>query len=204
MTANTQSYYTDAQAAQYDRQFRTSFNGTHNPNKPTHYSPVSVIVRGAPTPEIGGSMRMEYDAQFKAVRTISAEGTFETGGWFQETAGWSQRRFIEELPGFNDPRRLDHYLNSYTTVRTRNNEVGGVYSFHYDILRERYLTQRVLVYYNAQCCGVSAEFQTFNFEGLGARRAPVPKDRRFNVTFTLAGLGTFANVFGAFGGGGAQ
>ena len=194
-----QSYYTDALAAQYDRQFRTSFNGT----APTNYSPVSVIVRGTPTPEVGGSMRMEYDAQFKAIRTISAEGTFETGGWFQETAGWSQRRFIEELPGFNDQRRLDHYLNSYTSVRTRNNEVGGVYSFHYDILRERYLTQRVLVYYNAQCCGVSAEFQSFNFEGLGTR-APVPKDRRFNVTFTLAGLGTFANVFGAFGGGGAQ
>ena len=198
-----QSYYTDARAAQYDRRFRTSFNDTHNPNKPTHFSPVSLIVRSAPTPEISGSMRAEYDAQFKAIRTISAEATVETGGWIQQTAGWSQRRFVEQLPGFNDPRRLDHYLNSFTSLRTRNDEVGGVYSFHYDILRGRYLTQRVLVYYNAQCCGVSAEFQTFNFEGLGSR-APVQRDRRFNFTFTLAGLGTFANVFGAFGAGGAQ
>jgi hypothetical protein len=32
----------------------------------------------------------------------------------------------------------------------------------------------------------------------------VPRDRRFNVSFTLAGLGTFANVFGAFGGAGER
>ena len=43
----------------------------------------------------------------------------------------------------------------------------------------------------------------FNFEGLGIR-APIPRARRFNVSFTLAGLGSFANVFGAFGGGGGS
>ena len=70
--------------------------------------------------------------------------------------------------------------------------------FNYDILRSRYLQQRVLVYYNAQCCGFAAEYQSFNFEGLGLR-SPVSADRRFNISFTLAGLGTFANLFGAFG-----
>jgi hypothetical protein len=78
--------------------------------------------------------------------------------------------------------------------------VGGAYQFNYDLLRDRYLQQRLLVYYNAQCCGVSFEYQTFSFAGLGSR-APVPEDRRFNLTFTLAGLGTFANVLGAFGAG---
>ena len=28
----------------------------------------------------------------------------------------------------------------------------------------------------------------------------VTKDRRFNISFTLAGIGTFSNLFGAFGG----
>ena len=135
--------------------------------------------------------------------TISADGTFDVGGWMQTTAGWSQRRFIEGLRGFDDPSRLDHYLNSFTTVRNRGNNVGGAYSFNYDLLRDRYLQQRFLVYYNAQCCGVSIEIQTFNFEGLGTR-ARVPRDRRFNLSFTLAGLGTFANVFGAFGAGEGQ
>ena len=194
-----QSYYSRAEAAQFDRRFRTSFNRT----PPSNLSPVSLIVRTEVTSELSGSMRAEYDTQFGALRTISAEGTVGVGGWMQTTAGWSQRRFIEGLRGFDDPNRLDHYVNSFTSVRTPSNHVGGAYSFHYDIQRGRYLQQRFLAYYNAQCCGVSVEFQTFNFEGLGLR-ARVPQDRRFNLSFTLAGLGTFANVFGAFGGGQGQ
>lgn len=194
-----QSYYTDARAAEFDRRFRTSFNGTN----PSNLSPVSLIVRSEPTRTFAGSMRAEYDTQFKAIRTISAEGTVGFGGWIETTAGWSQRRFVEGLSGFDDPNRLDHYLNAITSVRSRNNTVGGAYSFHYDILRSRHLQQRVLVYYNAQCCGISGEFQSFNFEGLGSR-ARVSQDRRFSLSFTLAGLGTFANVLGAFGVGQGQ
>ncbi len=146
-------------------------------------------------------MRAEYDTKFRAIRTISADGTYDFSGLIRTTGGWSQRRFIEGLRGFDDPDRLDHYLNSFTTVRNRSNTLGGAYQFNYDLLRDRFLQQRVLVYYNAQCCGVSFEYQTFDFSGLG-RRAPIPQDRRFNLSFTLAGLGTFANVFGAFGAGG--
>ena len=197
--AVVQSYYTDARAAQFDRRYRSSFSGT----QPSNFSPISLIVRGEPTQDLSGTLRAEYDTQFGALRTIGAEGSVEIGGWLQTTAGWSQRRFIEGLSGFNRRDRLDHYLTSFTSMRTRSNEFGGAYTFHYDLLQERYLTQRVLVYYNAQCCGISAEFQTYNFEGLGSR-ARVPQDRRFNFTFTLAGLGTFANVFGAFGMGQGQ
>jgi hypothetical protein len=28
----------------------------------------------------------------------------------------------------------------------------------------------------------------------------IAQDRRFNISFTLAGIGTFSNLFGAFGG----
>lgn len=189
-----QSYYTDARAAQFDRQFRTSFNGTSN----TNLTPISLTVRSNPTNAISASMRTEYDTTFMAFRSISAEGSFETGGWFATTAGWSQRRFIEGLPGFDDPDRLDHYLNASTSVRNRDGSIGGAYQFNYDLLRDQFLQQRLLVYYNAQCCGVSVEYQTFNFGGLG-RRSRVPEDKRFSLTFTLAGLGTFANVLGAFG-----
>jgi hypothetical protein len=42
-------------------------------------------------------------------------------------------------------------------------------------------------------------YQTFNFQG-AAFNFGVPQDRRFNLSFTLAGIGTFSNLFGAFGG----
>ena len=197
--ALTQTYYTNDQAAQFDRRYSTSFNDT----PPSNFSPVGLTVRTEPTDALGASLRAEYDTQFGAIRTIGADGSYDFMGLIQTTAGWSQRRFVEGLSGFDDPDRLDHYLNALTRVQNRGNTLGGAYQFNYDLLRDRVLQQRVLVYYNAQCCGVSVEYQTFNFEGLG-RRAPIPQDRRFNLSFTLAGLGTFANVFGAFGAGGTQ
>ena len=193
--AITQSYYTDARAAQFDRQFRTSFNGT----APSNFSPVALMVRAIPTNQVSGTLRAEYDTQFGALRTISADMTTAVGAWLQATGGWSQRRFIEGLPGFNDPSSLDHYLNGSANVRSLGNVVGGTYSFNYDLLGGRFLQQRILGYYNAQCCGVAVEYQTFNFEGLPTSR--VPQDRRFNISFTLAGIGTFSNFFGALGGG---
>jgi len=52
--------------------------------------------------------------------------------------------------------------------------------------------------YMAQCCGFQVEFQRFNYSaGAGI---PYPTDRRFNVSVVLAGLGSFSNFFGAFGG----
>ena len=87
-----------------------------------------------------------------------------------------------------------------TATGTTGGTVRGLYEFNYDVLRGRYLQQRTRVEYNAQCCGVRVEYQYFNFAGLG-HRAVIPQDRRINLSFTLAGLGTFANVLGAFGGG---
>ena len=143
-------------------------------------------------------MRAEYDAEFGAFRQISADGSIEIGGWLYQTAGWSQRRFIEGLAGFDNPDFLDHYLNSFTNLRTPGNRMGGVYQFNYDIQRGRHLQQRIVWYYTAQCCGLSFEYQSFNLEGLGAR-VRVDRDRRFNLSFTLAGLRPFSNMLGAFG-----
>ena len=217
----TQSYYTDERAAQYDRSFRTSFSGT----PPSNFSPVSVIVRAEPTRNLGGTVRMEFDPgrdtedlllaggpaslervpylplfRMGPMRTISAEGSYELGGWIATSGGWSQRRFIEGLSGFNRPSRLDNYINSSTSFRTPDNKFGGLYDFNYDIRRGRFLAQMIRLYYNAQCCGFRIDYQVFNFEGLGTR-ALIDQDRRFTLSFTLAGLGTFTNNFGGAGGG---
>ena len=72
------------------------------------------------------------------------------------------------------------------------------YSFNYDLRRDTFLQQRYLGYYNAQCCGFGVEYQTYNFANYST--VAIPQDRRFNVSFTLAGIGTFSNFLGAFGG----
>jgi hypothetical protein len=59
------------------------------------------------------------------------------------------------------------------------------------------LQQRFGVFYNAQCCGITVEYQAINYPNTAA--FIVPQDRRFNISFTLAGIGTFSNFLGVFG-----
>ena len=190
----TQTYYTDELAAQFDRSFRTSFQGT----PPSHLSPIALVARGQPTQETNATFRAEFDTQFMAFRTMGLDGTISHNGWLYIRGGWSQRRFIEGLRGFDDPDDLDNFLNASTTLRTPSNNVGGTYSFNYDVLRRSFLHQRLTAYFNAQCCGVTVEYQAFDLSRLGL--AGIQQDRRFNIGFTLAGIGTFSNFFGALGG----
>jgi hypothetical protein len=46
------------------------------------------------------------------------------------------------------------------------------------------------------------EYQTYDLSRLGY--SPVDKDKRLNFSFTLAGIGSFANFFGAMGGPGGN
>jgi LPS-assembly protein len=189
-----QTYYTDANAAQFDRNYQSSFSNT----APTKFSPVAAQIRTSPTERIQGEFRTEWDHTVNAFRTFAATGS-HTGNRLQLSAGWSQRRYIPDLPGFDDEERADHYLNASASVRSVRNRLGGTYSFNYDLRRDSFLQQRYLAYYNAQCCGFAVEYQTFNFDG-GFAGVPIPQDRRFNISFTLAGIGSFSNVLGAFGG----
>ena len=191
-----QSYYTDARAAQYDKYYQTSYGSA-----PSKFSPLSLQVRAWPAAGVNAQFRAEYDTKFNAFRTMSADGTVAAREWLHTTFGWSQRRFIEGLEGFNDPTRLDHYLNSATSWRALRNRIGGAYSFNYDVKSSRFLQQRLLGYYNAQCCGFGVEYQTYDLSGFNTT-LPVQKDRRLNFSVTLAGIGSFSNFFGAFGGGG--
>jgi LPS-assembly protein len=188
-----QSYYTDQRAAQYDLSYQTAYGSA-----PSHFSPLALQVLATPTNSMTAQFRAEYDTQFHALRTMTANGTVGFGDWLHATAGWSQRRFIEGLPGFNDPTRLDHYLNANTNWKLWDHRIVGMYNFNYDILRSRFLQQRFSTGYNAQCCGFALEYQQYNLTGISS--SPVPEDHRFNFTITLAGIGTFANIFGAFGG----
>lgn len=191
----TQTYYTDARAAAFDRNYQSSFTGF----TPSRFSPVALNVRVSPTDSTQGELRAEYDTQFNALRTVSASGSYRQGGWFDLNASWSVRRFIEGLPGFDDPNRKDHYLNAATSLRTTANRLGGSYNFNMDIGRGEFLQQRVTGYYNAQCCGFAAEFQTYNYGGLRSVTG-IAQDRRFTFSITLAGIGTFSPPFGGLGG----
>jgi LPS-assembly protein len=185
-----QSYYTDQNAAQFDQNYQSSYSAATS-----KFTPVAILARFSPTTRVQGSIRTEWDASVKAIRTIAASGSF-SGRFIDGNASWSQRRVIAELPSFSEGNS-SHYLRSTTNIHTGRNDLGGTFSLDYDMKNDRFLQRRVMAYYNAQCCGVALEYQSFNLQG---STAGVPQDRRFNISFTLAGIGAVPNFFGALSG----
>jgi lipopolysaccharide assembly outer membrane protein LptD (OstA) len=186
-----QNYYSNEQAAGVDPQYQTAFNL----RPPSKYSPVRVSVRASPSDHYQSDFRTEWDHTTGTFQSIAANGVVNNAN-VQASGGWTLTKNIPVVIG-SPVTTSSHYLQGSLTLRTTANRLGGTYSFHYDLFRNQYLQQRYFAYYNAQCCGVLVEYQTYNIVGLS-----IPQDRRFNVSFTLAGIGTFSNFLGAFGGSG--
>jgi LPS-assembly protein len=159
----SQTYYTDQRAAQFDRDYQSSYS---DDARQTNFSAVAISTRVSPTERINGEFRTEWDPTVHTLKTLSASGSVRSGDRLDISAGWSLRRLIPELPDFSNPARATHYLNAAATVRSATNRLGGSYSFNYDFRRDFFLQQRILGYYNAQCCGIVLEWQTFNLEGV--------------------------------------
>lgn len=186
-----QSYYSNEDASQYDNSY--SYSVFFRP--PSNFSTVSLIARSQPTQTVGMDFRMEYDpiAIERKLTGLGLNGTIRSRV-IEASAGWNKQNY-----GFENIARSNHYIQQTTTMRFAGNKYGGTVQFNYDIGRSTMLNQRYIANYNAQCCGIAFEYQTFNFPALDPR-FPVPQDRRFNFAFTLAGVGSFSNFFGTFGG----
>jgi hypothetical protein len=108
-------------------------------------------------------------------------------------AGWSRRLEVPGLPGYGADQ-TSHFLNAATTLKTRSNRLGGTYAMSYDLGGSGFVSQRILGYYNSQCCGLS-----FTWQSVDTPLLNVPSDQRLGLSFTLAGIGSFSNPFGSFG-----
>jgi LPS-assembly protein len=203
----SQSYYTNQLAAQFDTQYQTTLGVVAQ--EPTNFSPIALNLRALPTDGINANLRAEFDARYHGLRTISAQGSYSWTSRVQVTGGWSKRGYIAQIPAFNDcrlvqipftciPASLDQAINATSTMHTKDNKVGATLSFTYDILRSYMQQQRMSLFYNAQCCGIALEYQTYNFGA--ASSSPIPADHRFFLSFTLAGLGNFSPFNGALSG----
>jgi LPS-assembly protein len=186
----SQTYYTDPRTSQIDPQYGSSFRG----RPPSAFSPVSVSTAYRPATASRVSARLEYDPIISAMQHISVGG--EAGLTNVFVSGSFSRRRRSQAPG---PSAFNTLLNLGTEVRTTRNMLGGSYSIDYDFGRSVLVQQRIQGYYNAQCCGLILEYQQFNYPTL-SNSLLIPQDRRFNISFSLGGIGTFSNFLGALAG----
>jgi hypothetical protein len=185
----SQSYYTDETASQFDPSYSYSLYS----RPPSNFSTVALVARSMPAQAVGMDFRMEYDpiSDTRKLVGLGLNGVVRTRV-IDASAGWNKQSYF-----FGAGFQSNHYIQQTTTLRLAGNKVGGTVQFNYDIGRGTLLNQRYIANYNAQCCGIAFEYQAFNYPGLGFA---VAQDRRFNFAFTLAGIGSFSNFFGNFGG----
>lgn len=193
-----QTYYTDANASKFDQSYTYGFNN----RPPNSFSPISLVARATPTMPLGIDYRMEYDPLAlpggPKLLGMGLNGLFRTAD-VNASGGWS-RTAHAQTSQTGVVTNASNLIQAASDFRIRQSNYGGMVSFQYDITQSTLLNQRYVAFYNAQCCGVSFEYQAVNYPN-NPNQFYLAQDRRFNMSFTLAGVGSFSNFFGAFGGG---
>jgi hypothetical protein len=180
-----QTYYSNPESSQYDTAYASSFRGATLVDR----SPVQVNVRVSPSAKIDANTRLEYSTSGLGLEVWTV-GTSLTQGLSSGTLNYSRRSLTPGLPP-------DTYFSGSTSLKSPSGHYTGTYALSWDITHSTIVTQNILATYMAQCCGLQVEFQKFNYASTPG--IPIPSDRRINMSFVLAGLGTFSNFFGAFG-----
>jgi hypothetical protein len=183
-----QSYYSNELASPFDQSY--GYSSLFRP--PSNFSTVALVTRAMPAQSVGMDFRMEYDpiATERQLVGFGLNGILRSPR-VDTSAGWNRQNYQT-----GNQFTSNNYIQQTTTLRLVGNTMTGTVQFNYDIARSTLLNQRYIANYNAQCCGLVVEFQSFNYPG----GFVVNQDRRFNVSFTLAGIGSFSNFMGTFGG----
>jgi hypothetical protein len=177
-----QTTYTNPDSIRYDSAYQSTFGYPFQRDR----SPVALTARVSPTGALDGNFRAEYDTYGLGPQLLSAGG-----GVNSRRASFAANYSWRDL---ND----SNFMSGSTTLRWLDGRANGTYSLSWDIARSYVVSQSIVGSYLAQCCGLQVEFQKFNYPE--ASGIPIASDTRFNFGFVLAGLGTFSNFFGAFGG----
>ncbi len=194
-----QSYYSDESAAQYDGLSNTSFGPQYTLLPPPgKFTPWRVSLNLTPAATVGADFGFEYDTQFKAVRSYSASARV-TQPAVEFSGSWNKQQVIPGLLNYSDPRYANHSLTFSGRLKKPEGGASIAYSTAVDILNNRFLQHRFGAFYNAQCCGIAMDYVVANYSHLGFRN-----DKRFSLSFSLAGIGTFVNPLGVFGNNGRQ
>ncbi len=180
-----QTFYSNTESSRYDTAYASSSG-----RKPVALSPMALNVRVSPSAKVDANTRLEYDVSGVGLQVWTVGGTLSAGG-SGGTVSFSRYRYTRS-------GKPAAYLSGSTSLRSPSGQYAGTYSLSWDLTHSTIISQNVLATYMAQCCGLQLEFQKFNYPQ-AVSGFPLASDRRINLSFVLAGLGTFSNFFGAFG-----
>jgi hypothetical protein len=183
----SQTYYSNSAAALVDP----------NQNAPalSPFSAVTILAQAQPAPTINGSVRFDYDAKYRELRSASA-GVGINSPTLTASASWSKTFFVEGLQGYNTKALLNQAITTSATYRAPDNHLSTRVNWSYDFQNKHQLDRSVVVSYMSQCCGVAVDYRT---RYVGAFTSAASQNRIFKISFSLGGIGTFSPT-GLFGG----
>ena len=181
-----QTYYSNRESSKYD----TTYASSSNNRNPIDLSPVALNIRVSPSAKIDANSRLEYDVSGLGLAVWTVGSTVSAGQSYG-TLSYSRRHFTRDskpdtyLSGFDVAEIAERSCHRHLRAELGHHAFDGRFSEH-----PRDLHGAVL-----RPAGRISEIQLPRSSGF-----PIPSDRRINFSFVLAGLGTFSNFFGAFGG----
>ena len=116
------------------------------------------------------------------------------------TGGWSRQAFALTTSDRRRHQRQQHRPGDRRFPASSKASSAAWCQFQYDVTKSTLLNQRYVGFLQRAVLR-----RLVRIPGLQLSQLPnqflLPQDRRFNMSFTLAGVGSFSNFFGAFGGG---
>jgi hypothetical protein len=183
-----QTYYVDIAEGQneFDPNYSSAVFGPGG--VAAHYSPLQSRLRVRPTPRLSSNFDLEYDVNFKMMRTIglSLNAASDLGGL---QLGWSRSKAVADDPADRVVQRDTVRGSARYQVLPRKLTLEG--SVDYDLLAQNLVQASARMRYDVQCCGFMAEMIQSDYN--------TKQERQFRFAIELANIGTIGNFMGMDG-----
>ena len=180
-----QTYYVQIRDAQneFDPNYSSSAFGPGG--VPDHNSPLQSRLRLRPTATTSASFDVEYDVNFKQLRTLSLGGQLR-GERGMLLGNWSRALFLSDKPEERiSTRNFLRGAGSFDLLPGRLLLEVGI---DWDIQLKNILQSRAGLRYDVQCCGFTIEAIQYDFN--------TRQDRSIRFSIELANIGSIGNFMG--------
>ena len=173
----------------------------HRRRPPSNFSPIALSIRAVPNNALNASFRAEFDSRYHNLRTVSATGSYAVTSVLQTNLTWSKAASVQDptTPGIF--KSIDQSISAKPDAAHQGQSLRRrLLASNYDIFRHSMLHAADLRLLQHAVLRPGVRVSDTTTTAPSAAWSASPSDRRFFLSFTLAGLGNFSPFNGAMSG----
>ena len=177
-----QTYYVDIASGAniYDPNYSSAVFGANG--QPAHRSPLQSRLRIRPTPAVSNNFDLEYDVNFKEIRSLSLS-TNVNYRIFGLDARWFRGTYRVTL----NKTRPTNTMRGSARMQIVPGKLTAAGSADYDVITKTMVQSTARLRYDVQCCGFVAEMINSKYN---------VKNKQFRFSIELANIGSIGNFMG--------